>query len=402
MERGWAALAGFVGDVDGFMAERWGRAPWHGPGPAEAGGFGDLLDLDGIDRLLASGALRRSLCRVVKDGVSVHSRHWTRSVRFGNATATDVIDSRRLYQQYDAGATVILFSLEHYWPPVARLCRDLELALSHPTEAHVFLTPPGARGLDAHMDGEETLLLQLHGAKHWAVHDRVPGEELPTAGRGVSAEEAGQPVLEVDLEAGQCLYIPRGFPHVGTSLADASAHLTIQVLPVTWGQVLRELYDQMTGAGHFAEALPVGFAADPTGLAKALGPRLAELAARLEAIDPEPVAEAVGRRFLDGLEPALPGQLQALTGLAAVGDHTVVDARPGTAWRIEPAGRGELLVTGNGGSFRLPAGHEAAARRLLAADGLAVAELGALLPEPAERAELVRLLVRNGLLVRRG
>jgi len=398
VDQRWATLARYVGDVPEFLGDHWGRQPWHGPAPD--GGFSDLLTMADIDELITNGGLRRSMCRVVKDGVSVHSRHWTRTLRFGNAEAGDVIDPRRLYGHYDAGATVILFSVEHYHPQVARLCRDLELALSHPTEAHIFLTPPLARGLQLHMDGEETLLLQLDGAKRWAVHGRMAGDELPVNGRQVTAEEAGPPLLDVDLQAGECLYIPRGFPHVGTSLSTFSVHLSVQVLPVTWAQVLRGLYDQVASSDSFREALPVGFAADPAGLAQALGPRLAELAAQLAKLDVEQVAAGVGQRFLDGLQPSLHGQLQALSALADVDDGTVLGRRPGTAWRIEPVDDGELAVHGNAGTFRLPADQEPALRRLLtAAGGMRVAELEPMLPDAAARAELVRLLVRNGLLI---
>lgn len=174
----------------------------------------------------------------------------------------------------------------------------------------------------------------------------------------------------------------------------------MQVLPVTWAQVLRGLYDQVASSDSFREALPVGFAADPAGLAQALGPRLAELAAQLAKLDVEQVAAGVGQRFLDGLQPSLHGQLQALSALADVDDGTVLGRRPGTAWRIEPVDDGELAVHGNAGTFRLPADQEPALRRLLtAAGGMRVAELEPMLPDAAARAELVRLLVRNGLLI---
>jgi ribosomal protein L16 Arg81 hydroxylase len=89
----------------------------------------------------------------------------------------DLADPGLVYEHFYAGATIVLQSLHRFWPPLARLSRDLELALTHPVQVNAYVTPPASRGLGVHHDTHDVFVLQVHGRKHWDVH-------APTAGPG--------------------------------------------------------------------------------------------------------------------------------------------------------------------------------------------------------------------------
>jgi hypothetical protein len=62
----------------------------------------------------------------------------------------------------------------------------------------------------------------------------------------------------VTLVVGDCLYLPRGFPHSAETVDRHSDHLTIGLVAVTWQRVLREAIDAEVAAGRLTASLPVG------------------------------------------------------------------------------------------------------------------------------------------------
>jgi cupin superfamily protein len=370
-------LARWVGDPDRFAREHWARAPLYRPA-VDAAGFGDLFSLGDVDQILSSTSPRHPAFRMVKEGRQLDPRSYTRSGRVGGQPVHDLADPGLVYQHFHAGATIVLQSLHRFWPPLARLGRDLELALTHPVQVNAYVTPPAARGLGVHHDTHDVFVLQVHGRKRWEVHD-------PDA-------EPGRRLLEVELAPGDCLYIPRRFPHAAWTATVASVHLTVGVVPVTWADVLRPAVEDALSR----EPLPAGFAADPASLRTGAASQLGELRRRLDKLDPGALVVAAADRFWSSRPPILAGQLQQLLALEEIGQGTVVRRRPGAGCRLRRRGdRLEVLLGDR--ALRMPARLEPAMREILARDRLAVADLAGHL-DPASRLVLVRRLVREGLL----
>ena len=57
-------------------------------------------------------------------------------------------------------------------------------------------------------------------------------------------DELGEPALDLTLTAGDCLYLPRGFPHAAETVESASSHLTIGIIAPSWQQAVRHAVDE--------------------------------------------------------------------------------------------------------------------------------------------------------------
>ncbi|VDM80349.1 unnamed protein product, partial [Strongylus vulgaris] len=98
-----------------------------------------------------------------------------------------------------------------------------------------YLTPAGTAGFAPHWDEIDAFLLQLEGKKYWKVYaPDSSDDELPLEPSGRSENfndndmKGRKPTFEGWIEAGDLLYIPRGFIHQGSTADDAhSFHLTI-------------------------------------------------------------------------------------------------------------------------------------------------------------------------------
>jgi lysine-specific demethylase/histidyl-hydroxylase NO66 len=375
------ALTRCVGDPGRFVAEHWARAPLYRP-QADAAAFADLFSLGDVDHILSSTTPRHPAFRLVKDGRQLDPRSYTRSGRVGGQPVDDLADPGCVYDLFHAGATIVLQSLHRFWPPLARLGRDLELALTHPVQVNAYITPPAARGLGVHHDEHDVFVLQVHGSKRWDVHhpDGEPEDRLIVA----------------ELRPGDCLYIPQRFPHAAWTTTTASVHLTVGVVPTTWADALRrEVSSAMEGALS-GEPLPAGYAADPAVLTAGVAEQLAEVRRRLDKLDPGAIAAAAADRFWSSRPPILTGQLQQLLALEEIGDETVVRRRPGAVCRLrQREDRLEVLLGDR--ALHMPARLAPVMRTILASDRLAVGDLAGQL-DPPSRLVLVRRLVREGLL----
>jgi bifunctional lysine-specific demethylase and histidyl-hydroxylase NO66 len=380
-DAGGDALARCVGDPGWFVAERWGRGPLHRPG-ADATGFADLFSLGDVDHLLSSTTPRYPAFRLVKDGRQLDRRSYTRSGRVGGQPVDDLADPRRVYELFDGGATIVLQSLHRFWPPLARFGRDLELTLTHPVQVNAYVTPPASQGLGVHRDTHDVFVLQVYGRKRWDVHD--------PDGR------ATERLLGAELAPGDCLYIPQRFPHAARTAETASVHLTVGVVPTTWGEVARRAVQAAVEGALSGEPLPAGYAADPATLTAGVAEQLAEVRRRLDKLDPAAIAAAAADRFWSSQPPLLAGQLQELLALEEIGDDTVVRRRPGAVCRLRQRGdRLEVLLGDR--ALRMPARLAPVMRVIVASERLAVADLAGHL-DPPSRLVLVRRLVREGLL----
>jgi ribosomal protein L16 Arg81 hydroxylase len=391
------AIQRCAGDPGAFVRDHWAKAPLlrRGAGP---GGFDDLLSLDDVDRILSTTSPRTPAFRMVKDGKPLPPSAYTKSGRMGSQPLQDLADPGRIFDQFARGATIVLQSLQRYWPPLTAFSRDLELFLTHPVQVNAYLTPPASRGLGVHHDTHDVFVLQVHGRKLWQVWDAAvpfplghqkqlpPGAESPTEAPLVSAE----------LAPGDCLYVPRGFRHAARTAEEASLHLTVGMLTRNWNDLLREVVELATEEAWFRESLPVGFASDPGSLEASLAEHVAELRAFLDKVDLARVAEGAARRFWAARPPSLQGQLGQLLTLDELDDATVLARRPGATCRLRVAGdRLELLLGDR--TLTMPAGLEPALRQVLAADRFTPADLGGHLDGPS-RLVLARRLVREGLL----
>jgi bifunctional lysine-specific demethylase and histidyl-hydroxylase NO66 len=375
------ALARCVGDPGRFAGEHWARAPLY-RAQADAAAYADLFSLGDVDHILSSTTPRYPAFRMVKDGKQLDPRSYTRSGRVGGQPVNDLADLAGVYELFHGGATIVLQSLHRFWPPLARLARDLELALTHPVQVNAYITPPTSRGLGVHHDKHDVFVLQVHGRKRWDVHDPdgKPEDRL----------------IEAELAPGDCLYIPQRFPHAAWTAATASVHLTVGVVPTTWADVLRRTVISVVEDALSGEPLPAGFATDPAALTTGVAEQLAEVRRRLDKLDPSAITMAASDRFWSSRPPLLAGQLQQLLALEEIGEDTVVRQRPGAICRLrQHHDRLEVLLGDR--VLLMPARLAPVMRLISASDRLTVRDLAGHL-DPPSRLVLVRRLVREGLL----
>jgi len=387
--------------VERFAAEYWSRQPLFTPAADSGADYTDLLDTGAVDELLSRRGLRTPFLRLAKQGKVIPAREFTRSGGLGAGIADQVADDKVLGLVAD-GATLVLQGLHRSWPPLVSFGSRLSTELGHPVQINSYLTPPQNQGFAAHYDTHDVFVLQVSGRKRWMVHapvlaDPLPGQDWEQHRAAVTARAAEPPLLDLVLQPGDALYLPRGYLHSAVAQGETSIHLTVGVHPVTRYALLKHLLAEAAGEPGLRASLPLGGdLSEESRLAGPLHETVRAFAAFAESGRLPQVAARLADELAGSTRPEPIEPMAQLAALAALTPQTRCRLRPGLRPRLERR-TDALVVRALDTSVSLPPAAEAALEPVLAGRPVTAAELPGL--DAAAALDLVRRLLTAAVLV---
>ncbi len=326
--------------------------------------------------MLTTTAIRTPAVRLARDGTVLPESSYTKGGTLAGKPLTGLVDSRKLLDLVDDGASVVLQGLQRYWPPLTRLVGELEAELGHPCQANAYLTPPGSQGFAVHSDSHDVFVFQTHGSKRWEVH----------------TDDGVQDIL---LEPGLVMYLPTGTPHAARAQDTASLHVTLGINQLTWRDLVRRAVTPLLDAvddGH----LPAAYVDQPGSLGPGLADRLTGLADAVRGLDADALAREQAEGFLASRPMSLAGALRDRFELPAVAGDTLLHRRPGRPFWLVDTGETLRVLLGDR-HLDVPARLRPALERVADQSELRPADLNDLL-DPESALVLCRRLVREGAL----
>jgi hypothetical protein len=238
-----------------------------------------------------------------------------------------------------------------------------------------------------HHDTHDVFALQVAGTKRWLVYE--PALELPLKHQRYTRELGGpaETVLDILVEPGDTLYLPRGWLHEALTSDEDSLHLTIGVNVVTWLDAFRAALDRVEDDVEFRRSLP------PDGAGA--GNLVERLAQRLA---PDEVAAAARARRIGARRPVLDGLLSDLRALDDLRAETLLERRRTVLFDVAEDSDAAVTLAYEGLSVRFPPQARAEVLAIASStEPFTAAGLPGMLDEPG-RLVLVRRLVREGFL----
>ena len=240
MDRARALLQSLLGanvSVGQFYREYWEKKCLH-VARNDVSFFENILSKSDIEDMI--------LNKNMKYGVDLNVTKCDKSERNGDVTRLTldplpdsgkiedaiVAKSTDVWTNFENGCSVRLLCPHLYSPTVHHLLSLLESEFGCMVGANAYLTPGKAsQGFSPHYDDIEAIILQLEGKKRWKIYH--PVLPLPRdSSRDFNASELSEPIMDVVLEAGDVLYMPRGWIHQAVTLRDNehSLHLTVSTM----------------------------------------------------------------------------------------------------------------------------------------------------------------------------
>jgi ribosomal protein L16 Arg81 hydroxylase len=328
-----------------FFDEYWGKSPLilH---RGDRAFFRELFSLADLDACLMAAANRPAniLHIIAKQG----------SGRCTTLTPVAELSKDSLYEAYLSGDTIRLIGVEKIWPPIGLLAASLQQVCDMSVGVNLFLTPPGSQAFPVHFDTLDSLIIQLAGSKQWHIWDQTYERPLDSPRsqqhvvKIITTDENQLTLREkVLLDAGDIIYLPRGFYHKAAAINELSLHLTVSFYPLSWVDFFNRAMELAALEDlELRQDLPPGFVEDfqaQQAMRSIFARLLSRLSERLsfDRTLTSLVEEQVAARVFPP-----DGHFAILPELQNVGPDSVIERRRGLVCIVENVGKGAVIRFG--------------------------------------------------------
>lgn len=222
-----------------FVSEYYQRLPHSAPGKAVQ--LCELGTWDALAAILQQDAADVLVCR--------------RNEQHAGPTPRS---ERAVLALVEQGYTLLVRHAERHDSRLARLAAEFQTAFAAPVNIHMYCTPGGQYGFGWHYDAEEVFIVQTTGRKEYRLRkntvDPWPLEETLPA--NMHYEREIMPLVRCELAAGDWLYIPSGYWHMGQS-SETAISLAIGIRPRTAVDVYDFLRRRVIESLLWRQRLPV-------------------------------------------------------------------------------------------------------------------------------------------------
>ncbi len=221
---------------DQFRAEYVGRKPLHIPAAGDGRKAGILTWAD-LNRLLGQAALwTADHLRLMRNYVAVPPDQYCYPV------ATPHGEVMRPWAQkvevfLSAGASLIANDVLTVHEPLLKIGETLARTFAANIGANIYCSFQGVQAFGTHFDNHDVVVVQTGGTKVWNLYENRadnPVEHLPddAATRRWFEQSRGPLMQQVTMQAGDVLYLPRGWYHDALATDGPSLHVTFAITPL--------------------------------------------------------------------------------------------------------------------------------------------------------------------------
>lgn len=207
-----------------------------------------LISWKRINHLLAFSGITAPRIRLIKNGATISATAYQLEAP-GSFPRLRLCEINRFLQQQ---VTLEIDAIDALIPALSDLCHALELDLSVPVQANLFLSCSGS-ACSASRNDFEMIILQGAGSRQWRIYG--PTKAFPTKDTPPPPPE-GRPKWEHAAAPGHLLYVPRGWWY--ETCTDGKPEFCIQILfrNPTALDILSRAVDQLNTSPFMRMDLP--------------------------------------------------------------------------------------------------------------------------------------------------
>lgn len=204
--------------VQSLLDQALGRHALHIRGSDEK--FREVVSWSTVNRLLTYGGLAYPRLRVINGAQELCPDAYSRIGRNGHPRLL-VAELTALLR---VGAILAIDAIELLDERIGDFCREIETLFGLPVTGELYCSWSDSVARSPQWDDHETLLFQIDGRKVWSLYH--PTAHHPTARLQVQLPQ-DPPTWQETIQAGDLLYIPRGWWYQDRSVNEPSLYLAV-------------------------------------------------------------------------------------------------------------------------------------------------------------------------------
>lgn len=170
-------------------------------------------------------------------------------------------DPRKVKTLLGFGASLVANHIHRVCPEIAAISQMLQREFAASSGANTYCSFKQVQAFNTHFDLHDVFALQAEGEKLWRVYEARADNPITPVPPGDEhekrlVESRGKVILEVFMQPGDILYLPRGQFHDAITGAEASLHVTFWVKPATGLSLFKLLESAAASESEFRAFLP--------------------------------------------------------------------------------------------------------------------------------------------------
>jgi ribosomal protein L16 Arg81 hydroxylase len=276
-----------------FFADYEGQKPLHLKGEPQK--FAEVMTWAKLNELLGQATIwsQQSLLLVL-DNEPVTAGRYCASAAGRDGGQVLRPDPNKVQDFLRRGATLVANDIDHLSTGLTAFAETMERTLGGKVQGNLYLSSRRRQGFAAHFDTHDVYAIHVEGTKTWHVYEgRAPDPIAHPMFRSYGQEHhekaKGKLLMDVRMEPGDLLYLPRGQYHDALADEGGAVHVAFGITYPIGLDVMSFLYERVIAEPAFRANLPrAGEASSDDRLRE----RLSALSERIAAILDEPQTAA--------------------------------------------------------------------------------------------------------------
>ena len=246
--------------VERFFAEHEGQKPLHLKGDADK--FAEVMTWDKLNELLGQATIwSQSSLKLVLDKEPIAAARYCATAAGRDGGQVLRPDPDKVQDFLRRGATLVANDVDHLNSGLTAFAETMEQTLGGKVQGNLYLSSRRRQGFAAHFDTHDVYAVHVEGTKTWHVYEGRAADPIAHAmfrsyGQEHHEQAKGKLLMEVRMEPGDLLYLPRGQYHDALADEGGAVHVAFGVTYPIGLDVLTLLYERMMAEPAFRANLP--------------------------------------------------------------------------------------------------------------------------------------------------